>query len=102
MDSGILDETEGKTWQITGSIGYAPAIRNMPQNYQILNRLVPVTFRNSSWYWGTYGFMNYYGLPYIPIDYDNDYTSMDLPVIVENVYHTISSDGTAILIDLHP
>lgn len=102
MDSGILDETEGKTWQITGSIGYAPAIRNMPQNYQILNRLVPVTFRNSSWYWGTYGFMNYYGLPYIPIDYTNDYTSMDLPVIVENVYHTISSDGTAILIDLHP
>ena len=100
MESGVLEEPEGKTLRITGSIGYAPPIRNMPQDYQVLNRLIPISFQNSDWYWGTYGFMNYYGLPYIPIDHQNNPWTMELPVLVQNKYHTIASDGTFIWIDL--
>ena len=101
MESGILKEPEEKRLHVTGTIGYAPSIRNMPQDFQILNRLVPITFGNSNWYWGTYGFTNYYAIPYIPIDNDVNPWQMDLPVIVQNSNHTISSDGALIWIDLN-
>lgn len=101
MECGILDESSEKSLSITGSIGYAPSIRNMPQDFQILNRLIPITFRDSDWYWGTYGFRNYYALPYLPIAYDVNPLLMELPILVQNSNHTISSDGSLIWIDLN-
>jgi len=47
--------------EFTGSIGKSPVLRNMPQNYGILNRLVPETFCGG-WMWGEYGIRNYYNL----------------------------------------
>ena len=101
-ESGILEEPGEKTLRVTGTIGYAPAIRNMPQDYQILNRLVPIAFQDSAWYWGTYGFTNYYGLPYIPVVMEGNYQDMGLPVLVQNSFHTIASDGEHIWIHLNP
>ena len=40
----IMNTEEIKKIQLSGNIGKAPVIRNMPQNYQMLNRLVPDTF----------------------------------------------------------
>jgi hypothetical protein len=74
----------------------------MPQDYQILNRLVPITFQDSAWYWGTYGFTNYYGLPYIPVVMEGNYQDLRLPVVVQNSFHTIASDGEHIWIHLNP
>lgn len=45
-----------KTVQISGSIGQSPILRNMPQDYQMLNRLVPITFRQD-WMWGGMNFI---------------------------------------------
>lgn len=38
-----------KDVQIAGMIGYVPAIRNMPQDYQILNRLILWLFSRKSY-----------------------------------------------------
>lgn len=101
IESGILDEPGEKTMRISGSIGYAPAIRHMPQDFQILNRLVPITFQDSEEYWGTYGFKNYYGLSGVRVVSSGDYWEMDLPVIARSPYHTIYSDGEVIWLNLY-
>ena len=101
MESGVLEGPGEKTLRVTGSIGYAPSIRNMPQDFQILNRLVPIMFQDSAWYWGVYGFMNYYGFSGANIVFTGDYWDMDLPVIVNNAYNMIASDGEAIWVNLY-
>lgn len=58
--------------QVLGMIGYSPVIRNMPQNYSILNRLVPITFQGG-WWWGQAGFYQYYDLKNV-----TRYPSVDL------------------------
>lgn len=101
LTSETLDADSSKLVRITGSIGYAPAIENMPQDYQMLNRLVPVTFSDSTWYWGGFGFENYYGLENITITDSNERMNEDLPLIADNVLHTIRGDDEYIWIDLH-
>lgn len=44
-DMEVFLSEEPMVVRITGIIGYSPVIQNMPQNYNILNRLVPITFR---------------------------------------------------------
>lgn len=87
------------TMQIEGSIGRSQAIRNMPQDYQMLNRLIPITFREE-WYWGRYGFSYYYGLHDIKWDDSIDLTTYDLPVLEDNIYHTIRGSKNYILLEL--
>ena len=101
LDSGILEEPGQKSLRISGSIGYAPVIRHMPQDYQILNRLVPINFQDSEEYWGTYGFMNYYGLPGIRAVSKGDYWDMGLPIIAKSPFHTIYSNGEFIWLNLY-
>lgn len=101
VDSGIFEGAGEKKMRITGSIGYAPVIRHMPQDFQILNRLVPINFQDSEEYWGTYGFKNYYGLSGVRVVSSGDYWEMDLPVIVRSTYHTICSDGEYIWLNLY-
>lgn len=50
---------EKKEIQIVGSIGLAPALRNIP-NKNLLDRLIPITF-TEQWYWGNYELINFYG-----------------------------------------
>ena len=101
-EAGVFDSEETKTVQISGTIGYAPGIYAMRQDYQILNRLIPVMFQNSSWEWGRFGFENYYGLPKMEWASDNkmDLQEMNLPILKNSTYHTIRADSGHILIEL--
>lgn len=85
--------------QIEGTIGHAQAIRNMPQDYQILNRLVPVTFCGD-WRWGYRNFQYYYGLHDIAWNESIDLEVYDLPVLEDNIYHTIKGNEKYILLEL--
>lgn len=97
MERFTTDET--KTVQISGTIGYSPIISNMPQDYKMLNRLVPVTFRES-WMWGQEGFFSYYGIKNSVRDTTVDLTTYELPVIKNTMYHTIKAADNYILIEL--
>jgi hypothetical protein len=98
-DLEIFNTEEEVKVQIVGSIGYAPVIENMPQNYQILNRLIPINFRES-WMWGSYKFYNYYDLKNVILDGSIELTTYDLPIIEEHMYHVIRGEGNYILIEL--
>lgn len=86
--------------QISGTIGQSPVIANMPQNYNILNRLVPITFQGQ-WWWGQAGFYQYYGLKNVIRDPTIDLTAYDLPVLEEHMYHTIRGKENYILVELY-
>ncbi len=96
----ILDETKSKVYQIEGDIGFAPEIRNMPQDSDILNRLVPNTFGYSSSYWRGFRFFNYYSLKNVVWDDDIDLTQYELPLIKSSIYHNIYADEEYVLIEL--
>lgn len=99
-DSDVLTSNNVKIVRITGSIGFSPVIQDMPQDSLILYRLVPITFAEGDM-WGSFGFLNYYGLPYLEEDETIDLSSKDLPVITDNYFHTIRADEGYIWIDLH-
>ena len=96
----LLDEENAKVCQIEGDIGFAPEIAHMPQDYEMLNRLVPNTFGYSSSYWRGYRFFTYYGLKNMIWDDDIDLTKQDLPMLKNSVYHTIYGNEEAVLIVL--
>lgn len=97
MEIFLNDDTI--TVQISGTIGYSPIVYRMNAEYNILCRLVPVTFRET-WWWGTFGFYNYYGLKNIKKDNSIDLTSYNLPIIKDGMYHTIYGDDHYILVKL--
>lgn len=95
----IMKSDVQKTVQVIGSIGFAPVIQNMPQDYKILKRLVPVQFRQK-WTWGNYQMLHYYGLKNVRGSLAIDFKDANLPVLKDTIYHTIRSDGQNILIEL--
>jgi len=97
---GVLDTGKEKTYQITGKIGRAPEIEGMPQDYQILNRLVPITFGDSTWDWGRFGFSTYYRLRNIVWDNSIDLRDYDLPLLKKSLYHTIWGNDSYVLIEV--
>ena len=99
-DLDILNDTIHNKAQISGTIGRAPAIENMPQNYKLLNRLVPITFCNSSYLWGRMQFENYYKLDRLIWDNSFDFTEDDLPILKDTIYHTIKGNERKLLIIL--
>ena len=88
-----------KKIQITGTIGWAPIIRNKPQHYRILNRLVPITFQEKS-FWGDYKLLHYYGVENLVRDTSIDLTVLDLPKVRDTMYHNIYADKNNVLIEL--
>ncbi len=92
-------QTEGeKVLALRGSIGYAPILRNMPQRYRMLSRLVPVYLREGS-NWGSYRLLRYYGLGELRLA-EEDFGGDELPLLLDTAYHTIRGDGTHFLISL--
>ena len=87
------------TVQLSGSIGKAPVLWNMPQNYQMLNRLIPDTFGGGDDL-TQYGFYCYYDLQNVVWNPDVDLREMDLPVLEDNMYHTIRGEGSYVLVVL--
>lgn len=87
--------------QIFGSIGRSPIIKNMPQDYQILNRLIPETFHGGG-AWGQCGFYNYYGIKNVSSNWrsPSNIPESELPIIKDTMYHTIKGNDDVILIEL--
>ena len=101
VDFHVLEGDKAKTVQIIGDIGDSVVVKNRPEDENILPRLIRITFGDSSWMWARYTFTNYYGLSeHIKWDSSVDLTSMDLPIIVDNLYHTIRANGEYVLIEL--
>lgn len=83
---------------VSGSIGQAPLIRNIPQNNTILTRLIPPTFSGDGDL-SQYQFFCYYDLRNV-IWNQTEPAPEDLPVILDTMYHTIYSDGAYMHIHL--
>lgn len=98
-DMPVFTTNEMKYIQIDGSIGQSPVLRNMPQDYQMLNRLVPITF-GGRWYWSNYKLFYYYKIPNISIDDSINLADYNMPVVKDAIYYTIQQDGNYILITL--
>lgn len=99
VDAKALESEETVRVQISGGIGKSPILDNMPQDYQMLNRLVPNTFDGGDDL-TRYQFYYYYDLPDIVEYYRKNLTELDLPVLKDGIYHTISGDGEYVLIEL--
>ena len=89
-----------KTVQISGSVGHAPVLRNMPQNYQMLNRLVPVSFQGGRIHGQTRFFRYYCPDNIIEGDVDVKDEAHKMPILKDTAYHTIRGAGDSILIEL--
>ncbi len=87
-----------KKIQITGTMGMTPILENMPQYGKVLNRMVTLTFNQRSSF-NYFAFMNFYDLENIEESHHLD--EMDLPLVLDGYYHSIYSDGTNFLIELH-
>ena len=102
MDLSELDvmaNDTAKQVQIVGSVGLAPILRNMPQDYNMLNRLIPIQFREK-WIWGCYQWRHYYGLKNVNVNLNTDLKDAHLPILKESAYHTIRGDAHNILIEV--
>ena len=71
----------------------------MPQDYQMLNRLVPNTFGGGDDL-TQYGFYCYYDLRNVVWNPDVDLREMNLPVLEDTMYHTIRCEGSYVLVEL--
>jgi hypothetical protein len=89
------------TVQIEGDIGYSPVIKAMPQNYQILNRLVPKTLSGDvEWEMCLRKFYNFYDMNNFVLNQYIDLKTYDLPLLEEHTYHNIYGDGEYVLVEL--
>lgn len=98
----ILDEVNAKVYQFEGDIGFAPEIAHMPQDYEILRRLIPETFGDSSSYWRSFRFYTYFGLKNAIWDDDIDLLEYDLALKKDSIYHTIYANDESVLIVMKP
>jgi hypothetical protein len=85
--------------QIAGNIGLSPILDEMPQNYQMLNKLIPATFSSGSYY-GEYRFYNYYNLKNVVWNSDIDLTTYELPLLENHMYYSIYGNESYILVEL--
>jgi hypothetical protein len=99
-DLDILQNDKEIVVQIEGDIGQSPILEAMPQDYQMLNRLIPRTFCGDGSYWGKYRFFHYYNLKNIVEDTEIDLTTYNLPILEDHLYHTIYGNDSYILIEL--
>ena len=85
--------------RLTGGIGQTPIMDNMPQNYNILNRLVPESFAGGDDL-SEYRFSTYYGIQSVIHTGGYEECSADMPVIKDGIFHTIRGEENRILVEL--
>lgn len=89
------------TIQVDGSIGYAPAIKHMPQNYKMLKRLIPLAYKDGNWSLHKF---RYYGWTKKKVRWNRpvkeDFATYNFPVIKDSMYHTIRGKDNCILIEM--
>ncbi len=98
-DMEVFTSDAPVTVQISGSIGKTPILDNMPQDYEMLHRLVPETFSGEDDL-TQYRFFCYYDLRNVQQDNGIDLRERNLPVIKDTMYHTIRGAEDLILIEL--
>ena len=88
-----------KKVQIIGNIGYSPVILNMPEDFAMLERLVPLTFGGENvWYQAS--FFYYSNLKnMIPIP-SNEKIPPNLPLLKDTMFHEIRGNEEYICISL--
>ena len=87
--------------QFEGTIGYAPAVQHMSKEAEVLKQLMPA---KSSWTNGVYKFFHYYKVKNViwnlPTKSGLDLTTHKLPVLKDNMFHTIRGKDQYILIEM--
>ena len=101
----IMNNGTTKVMAVSGDIGRAPALRHIPRNQGILDRLVPTVFSGETW--GENYLYSYYGMKNVAMLEDGsavldetDITQLGLPVIKETMYHTIRGVGQYVVVEL--
>jgi len=93
--------------QLKNSIDFAPTIKNIAKNDPIIERLVPKRLAED-YCWENYYFTEHFNfIRYRKLDIENvtdgnhiDFSTLNLPVVLDSYYHTIQSDGNRILVVL--
>ena len=94
----IMLDGETRTIQVSGSVGFSPVILNMPQDYQILNRLLMPSF---SEYipWMAYRLLYQTNIPNLYYDPNVNLKEMNLPILKETVFYDIKGNEKYILVE---
>ena len=105
-DLDIMNTDSKKYIRMAGDIGYSPVIRNMAENYPILERESYIGSGDGLFcsglaegIWGEYYFFHYLNIPNIESTPDMD-DYQDWPVVRDTIYHTIRENGNCIVIEL--
>ena len=93
----IMRDEKMKNIQVSGNLGFAPAILHMPQEYKILDRLLMPSF---SEYvpWMAARITGQSGMSNLVYDETVNLEELDLPVIKKTVFYEILEDKENILI----
>lgn len=94
-----LQSEQTVTVHLSGSIGRTPLLYYQPQDYQMLNRLLPATFSGGDDL-TQYRFFYYYGLPNLRMAEPKERPPENLPILKDTLYHTISGEDGYLLIHL--
>lgn len=98
-ECSALESEEPLDLKITGSIGYAPSVENLAEEFPMLDVLILVTFEDD--YFGEFDFKEHYGLPAFTYRTPQPEELEALPMIADSYYHTIYANDQIIWIDLH-
>ena len=88
-----------KKVKIEGNIGYSPVILNMPNDYDMLKRLVPLTFGGEN-VWYQAAFFYYSNLKNIIELPSNEALPANLPLLKDTMFHTIYGNEEYLCISL--
>lgn len=98
-DLEVCQTGEPVQLRLTGGIGQTPIMENMPQNYNILNRLVPESFAGGDDL-SEYRFSTYYGIQSVIHTGSYEECSADMPIIKDGIFHTIRGEENRLLVEL--
>lgn len=98
IDLSVMQNDEMKIIQVSGDVGLSPIITHMPQDYQILNRLLASSF-NEGLIWTTYELVYLSDMGKLRADMNVDLTKMDLPIVKDTAYYNIRADDSNILVE---
>lgn len=97
--SSIENKGQNFKYKVIGSSGLAPKIQFLRNTFPVLNRLIPVTYCDSEYFFGTRGFEYFYGLKNMAVD--NTITDTGKAQhIKETMYHQIKVFDDKVLITL--
>ncbi len=96
-----LTEDNDIQYHILGDIGKSPLVRNVEHEYPAAKRLVYPTFSGQDT-WTMFYFYFYHDLALHAEKEGDPKAYTHLPVVLENRYHRIQSDGKDVLISLKP